>query len=81
MTKVVAPLAGSVDRNFGEDEATARRMVSLPSRGAWIEMGICLPHLIPTHPSLPSRGAWIEIWMPAACPCRAAGRSPRGERG
>ena len=33
---------------------------SLPSRGAWIEMGSRCPTCAGV-PSLPSRGAWIEI--------------------
>ena len=36
----VAPLAGSVDRNCNLTCASMRRVRSLPSRGAWIE--ICL---------------------------------------
>ena len=55
--------------------------MSLPSRGAWIEiipLAAAAPVLIT---SLPSRGAWIEIlccsWV---LDCRHR-RSPHGERG
>ena len=34
--------------------------LSLPSRGAWIEMTCRLP-TVSAPVSLPSRGAWIEI--------------------
>ena len=36
----VAPLAGSVDRNVHVLDAAAVDDESLPSRGAWIEMGL-----------------------------------------
>ena len=35
---VVAPLAGSVDRNFHDQAFDSLFVPSLPSRGAWIEM-------------------------------------------
>ena len=35
--------------------------LSLPSRGAWIEIGV-LVTCSPAAGSLPSRGAWIEIF-------------------
>ena len=35
---MVAPLAGSVDRNFLGSWMFARYSTSLPSRGAWIEI-------------------------------------------
>ena len=34
----VAPLAGSVDRNAMEKPASLQNVLSLPSRGAWIEI-------------------------------------------
>ena len=34
----VAPLTGSVDRNDGEEDGGFLPFMSLPSRGAWIEM-------------------------------------------
>ena len=43
---------------------------SLPSRGAWIEIGV-LQLLEQPNPSLPSRGAWIEMsrTKPSHCQC------------
>ena len=39
---------------------TSALRLSLPSRGAWIEIGH--PHAVGKYSaSLPSRGAWIEI--------------------
>ena len=38
--------------------------MSLPSRGAWIEMALH-QSTMQNCPSLPSRGAWIEIWIKA----------------
>ena len=35
--------------------------LSLPVRGAWIEMLNSLYGMTATDPSLPVRGAWIEI--------------------
>ena len=40
--------------------------MSLPSRGAWIEMSGAVK-VAAFEPSLPSRGAWIEI-PPTSCP-------------
>ena len=37
----VAPLTGSVDRNLTVKEVTAEGKMSLPSRGAWIEINTC----------------------------------------
>ena len=56
----VAPLAGSVDRNLEVKTAYKDWFPSLPSRGAWIEIG---SNYRPprTQKSLPSRGAWIEM--------------------
>ena len=56
----VAPLAGSVDRNRQPKLRLCKLCMSLPSRGAWIEIskGFDSTH---TVTSLPSRGAWIEI--------------------
>ena len=57
---IVAPLAGSVDRNFGLLLGCFGFFGSLPSRGAWIEIGSnCAAAKRPR--SLPSRGAWIEM--------------------
>ena len=53
---------------------------SLPSRGAWIEIG---PSPLPPGRcwSLPSRGAWIEITAPVGILLNVTSRSPHGERG
>ena len=40
-------------------------LLSLPSRGAWIEMQHSQPVGLISRVSLPSRGAWIEITAPA----------------
>ena len=56
----VAPLAGSVDRNQFRDKVEEYMALSLPSRGAWIEMAIWPGKQTPPS-SLPSRGAWIEM--------------------
>ena len=54
--------------------------MSLPTRGAWIEI---LEWYYSEHPerSLPTRGAWIEILRGFCFIQRVAGRSPHGERG
>ena len=46
---MVAPLAGSVDRNITTTTTVGAQTASLPSRGAWIEMSI-LP--IALHPRM-----------------------------
>ena len=56
----VAPLAGSVDRNYAYNGFVILTVVSLPSRGAWIEIN-WNANPCDFYPSLPSRGAWIEI--------------------
>ena len=61
VNRMVAPLAGSVDRNPYLTYDLVTSAWSLPSRGAWIEI---LPYRMVkprSVPSLPSRGAWIEI--------------------
>ena len=56
-------------------------LLSLPSRGAWIEIHVCLSPCLKFAASLPSRGAWIEIWY-VGRPLRFhRRRSPHGERG
>ena len=54
--------------------------LSLPARGAWIEIS---SHLLPSanSRSLPARGAWIEIPSSIARRMLRPGRSPQGERG
>ena len=61
----VAPHAGSVDRNPHPAEPAERRLPSLPTRGAWIEINQ-EPAVVAEGKSLPTRGAWIEISMDAA---------------
>ena len=56
----VAPLAGSVDRNDTETLESIYEKLSLPSRGAWIEMNKN-GETKGGYMSLPSRGAWIEM--------------------
>ena len=51
--------------------------MSLPVRGAWIEIVIsatCVPRAL----SLPVRGAWIEIVISATCVPRALSLPVRG---
>ena len=52
--------------------------LSLPSRGAWIEIAalISVPHLL--HMSLPSRGAWIEIGKTKAAATTSGSLPSRG---
>ena len=38
------------------------RIMSLPARGAWIEM-VLLKTLWKVSQSLPARGAWIEMYI------------------
>ena len=59
----------------------ALNVLSLPPRGAWIEMWNGVGTLSTTAMSLPPRGAWIEI-MGIYINCLSnARRSPHGERG
>ena len=58
---LVAPLAGSVDRNSALVAHSAASRPSLPSRGAWIEIFYFNGQWCSLSMSLPSRGAWIEI--------------------
>ena len=81
MIPLVAPLAGSVDRNMGTDLMAARDEGSLPSRGAWIEIYRERKEKKPMQLSLPSRGAWIEISRKEKPMSKYKSRSPRGERG
>ena len=56
-------------------------MLSLPVRGAWIEMRYCKP-VDQEFLSLPVRGAWIEIFLLfASRQLKPSSRSPCGERG
>ena len=58
-----------------------RVALSLPVRGAWIEMALPRAARDAGRPSLPVRGAWIEIAASSAVICRTCCRSPCGERG
>ena len=51
--------------------------VSLPTRGAWIEIQPC-HHPIKKPMSLPTRGAWIEIGVPAEMVPRKRSLPTRG---
>ena len=55
-------------------------LVSLPSRGAWIEIWRFLASYS-ARASLPSRGAWIEIFFIILFTSFLRSRSPHGERG
>ena len=55
-------------------------MMSLPARGAWIEMWQTAASFR-RRKSLPARGAWIEIHPNRQRPRHRFRRSPRGERG
>ena len=57
-----------------------RGQMSLPVRGAWIEIAETQPGGLILR-SLPVRGAWIEIARQTAFGGTACGRSPCGERG
>ena len=58
----------------------ATMYLSLPVRGAWIEMLSSMVCVVVT-PSLPVRGAWIEIISRKVLWLYNIGRSPCGERG
>ena len=55
--------------------------MSLPVRGAWIEMCYERGTITPEITSLPVRGAWIEITDARDVRTLMDGRSPCGERG
>ena len=69
MPKTGASLSGYFRRSphgerglkFGEEQVGVLRCLSLPSRGAWIEIGGVPERWWRSAGSLPSRGAWIEI--------------------
>ena len=58
----------------------ALTVLSLPMRGAWIEIenNAILDYIMK---SLPMRGAWIEIYCHPELHDHRRGRSPCGERG
>ena len=66
---------------IGGDGDPMAQLKSLPSRGAWIEMGHAGGHGGGRGLSLPSRGAWIEMTLRPRVMSRMICRSPHGERG
>ena len=56
-------------------------LLSLPPRGAWIEIPFTTAPSGMCRRSLPPRGAWIEIVEPKTLNQITTGRSPHGERG
>ena len=76
----VAPLTGSVDRNYCGEYGSKTSRASLPSRGAWIEISAsegrskCCT-VAPLTGSVDRNGNdWVQ-WA------AQSGRSPHGERG
>ena len=55
--------------------------LSLPVRGAWVEITICARRKARKSRSLPVRGAWVEIAAVRCFPAATVRRSPCGERG
>ena len=56
-------------------------LLSLPARGAWIEILKFNCHCFALRVSLPARGAWIEIVSSTIYTGTPPRRSLRGERG
>ena len=78
---VVAPHAGSVDRNNSADYANREKQTSLPTRGAWIEIASAKDILTALNQVAPHAGSVDRNFQYYDAPFLAAGRSPRGERG
>ena len=55
--------------------------LSLPVRGAWVEMRAKDADILMLAKSLPVRGAWVEITTKPVYLSLTCGRSPCGERG
>ena len=55
-------------------------ILSLPARGAWVEISKYVSNL-PKNRSLPARGAWVEIGGGGGFGSGDLCRSPRGGRG
>ena len=55
--------------------------MSLPARGAWVEIDVEIKLRPKTGESLPARGAWVEIHTEKVKLPDGTSRSPRGERG
>ena len=76
----VAPLTGSVDRNVWSKDPKKARPLSLPSRGAWIEIG--LGSILGIGGAVaPLTGSVDRNLIGIARPMRRSSRSPHGERG
>ena len=65
---------------YDSDRQNCYFALSLPVRGAWIEIGMVKYFTIYLE-SLPVRGAWIEITMQLLGIFKNGCRSPCGERG
>ena len=76
----VAPLAGSVDRNSTDQVEALAQIESLPSRGAWIEMGCTMSNrdnlgtVAPLAGSVDRNGLQVEHIpaIPTSLPSRGA---------
>ena len=75
---IVAPHAGSVDRNHSFVNNYFAKILSLPTRGAWIEISQRITVLFGATGSLPTRGAWIEMSKVADMNATAASLPTRG---
>ena len=76
----VAPLAGSVDRNESLFGGVTLSQLSLPSRGAWIEMAVTLMYRRLMRVA-PLAGSVDRNRYRTTGKLLLGGRSPRGERG
>ena len=64
-----------------DEQIICAPLLSLPPRGAWIEIPYAEPGTHEGRTSLPPRGAWIEILAEQESRLQLYGRSPHGERG
>ena len=76
----VAPLAGSVDRNYNPLDPDKDAPLSLPSRGAWIEIASiasqsCILTVAPLTGSVDRNPYEVRVLL------GEKSRSPHGERG
>ena len=78
--KLVAPLAGSVDRNRRGHQRGQPDRGSLPSRGAWIEIWQRQEPKLRRRVA-PLAGSVDRNMKTLSEKRRMVGRSPRGERG
>ena len=51
---------------YRSHSSSIQRQLSLPVRGAWVEMYIGLNDKDEKRQSLPVRGAWVEIMRPSS---------------